>query len=581
MACASRNMRPILPPTQLQEDQIARQIVSALVGTAKNIILYSESHVVYHSALKKLKNIFVVYFSEFGNFRIHIQGNKIIHENVIMYEGHSEPLDLAFLLHRDGILWIEFQIDVELFEIDSFFRALHNHSALTEEPEDDIVTALWELDLPSIVYAAADLELDYQDNLNFDAESDDKAQNKEMEEKEANANNRNESIYLNVAAYNLSEAYNEDLWQLSAEERRQLQEMIASEEKLDGSDYVMDALLYILEKHPFEEDIKALLEMLLQELREILTNARFGYLLQTFVKLKQIATSHRRLDWIKPHFDHLFARLSSKLLLNGLLDISVDVHHFEDTQIEDLKRFLLMLDSSAIPDMVPIARHIRSVELQRAIIDAVRFMAASDFRPLEKLISESDADLIQRIVPIMSCLNDQRSRQTLTKLLHHPSELVRLQALKTILDRDHQAIHDIFALIDDPDEKIRTFVLKRLGRRRCRVVEDKILEYLNTYRPGGKNSDHFFALCCTLGRCGSERSLPFLSQLLFKWPTLGILRSARSPHRKGAVAALKALRTKKAAILMKSHQRGFFGSVLMSATHHFFGLGAGERKNVH
>lgn len=572
-------MKSIPPQTELQEDQIARQIVSALVGTAKNINLYSESHVVYHRALKKLKNIFEVYFGRFGNFRIQIQRNKIIHHDVIMYEGHSDPLDLAFLLHRDGILWLEFRIDLELFEIDTFFRILHTHSILTEEPEDDIVTALWELNLPSILYAAADLELEYQDNLNIDAESDSNAQSGGREEKEANT--PSESIYLNVAAYTLSEAYREDLWQLSAEERWQLQEMIAAEEKLDGSDYVMDALLYILENHPFEEDIKALLETLLQELREILTNARFGYLLQTVVKLKKIATRHSRLNWIKPYFDHLFASLSSKPWLNGLLEIAVDVHHFEDTQIEDLKRFLLMLDSSAILNMVPIARNIRSVELQRVILDAVRLMAASDFRALEKLISESDADLIHRIVPVLGFLKNRRSRQTLTNLLRHSSELVRQQALKTLLDRDHQAIHDIFPLIDDPDESIRTFVLKRLGRRRCRVVEGKILEYLRTYRPCGNNSDHFFALCRTLGQCGSERSIPYLSQLLFKWPTMGILRSAGSPHRKGAVAALKGLRSKKAAILIEKHQRGSFGNLLKSATHHFFGWGSGEHQNIH
>ena len=207
-------------------------------------------------------------------------------------------------------------------------------------------------------------------------------------------------------------------------------------------------------------------------------------------------------------------------------------------------------------------------------------MAASDFRPLEKLICESDADLIHRIVPILIGLRDHRSRQTLTKLLHHPSERVRLQALKAILDRDHQAIHDIFHLIDDPHERIRTLVLKRLGCRRCGVVEGKILDYLKTFRPCEKNSDHFLALCRTLGRCGSERSIPYLSQLLFKWPTLGILRSKRSHRRKGAVAALKRLGTNKAAILIERHQRGFIGNLLRSAPHHFIALGAGEHQNV-
>jgi hypothetical protein len=578
MVLEERIMGTITPENELSNRHIARQIVTAMVGTAKKINLYSESHSVYHSALKKLKNMFDVYFGRFGNFRIHIQRNRIVHHNKILYEGNLEPFDMAFLLHRDGILWLEFQVDLELYEIDAFFRILHDHGMPVEEPEDDIVTALWEFNLPSILYEAADLELDLADNLSIGAESDRNAPNEGAEENKASI--RKESLYSNIATCALSDNCKDDFWQLSAEERKQLRQMIAAEEKLDGSDYVTDALLYILEVHPSEEDIEALLETLLQELREILMNARFGYLARTFVKLKKIATHHAHLNWIKPYFDQLFASLSGRPLLNGLLKIPVDAYNFDDTQKKDLKRFLLMLDPSAIMGLGPIVSNIQSVELQHIILETIRCMAASDFRPLEKLIAENDAVLICPIVHVLGSLKDCRSRQMLIKLLHHPSELVRLQALKAILTRDNQAINDIFPLIDDPDERIRAFVLRQLGRRRCGVAEGKILEYLKIFRPRAINNDHFLAICRTLGQCGSERSVPYLSQLLFKWPMLGILRSAGSPHRKGAIVALKALRTKKAAILLERQQRGFFGNILRSATYHSFGLGAGEHQNV-
>lgn len=571
-------MRTIIPKTELNAEQTARRIVTALVGTVKKINFYSESHSVYHRALKNLMDIFDAYFSRFGNFRIHIQRNQIIYDNEIVYEGNSNPFDLAFLLHRDGILWLEFQIDTELYEIDTFFRILHDRRLLTEDPEDDIVTALWEFNLPSIAYEAADLQLEYQDNLNFRTESRGNAQNEGMEENEADI--RSESIYSNVATFILSATCTDDPWQLSAEERKQLREMIAAEEKLDGSDYVMDALLYILEEYPCEEDIEALLETLLQEFREILTNARFTYLLHTYLKLKKIATRHTRLKWIRTKLDSLFASLSSRPFFNGLLKIPADVYNLDDTQLDDLKRFLVMLDPSAILDLGPIVRDIRPVELRHLIMEAIRFLAASDFGPLEKLITESDADQIIGVVPVLGVLKDWRSRQTLINLLRHPSEMVRMQALKTFMTRDHQAINEIFPLIDDPDERIRAFVLKRLGRRRCGEVEGKILDYLKTYRPSEKNSGHFYAICSVLGRCGSERSIPYLSQLLFRWPMMGILRPAGSPLRKGAVAALEALRTEKAAMLIERHQRGFFGNVFRSVPLNLFGKEAGEHQHV-
>ena len=144
----------------------------------------------------------------------------------------------------------------------------------------------------------------------------------------------------------------------------------------------------------------------------------------------------------------------------------------------------------------------------------------------------------------------------------------------------HQAINEIFPLISDPDEKIRAFVIERLGRRRCGVVEGKILEYLKTYCPIEKNSGHFLAVCSVLGRCGSERSIPYLSQLLFRWPMMGILRPAGSPLRTGAIMALEALRTKEAEMLIERHQRGFFGNVFRSAPFHSLGMEACEDQNA-
>jgi hypothetical protein len=571
-------MRTDIPNTEIHPGQTAKQIVTALAGTVKKINLYSESHSVYHGALKSLKNIFDAYFRRFGNFRIHIQRNTIIHDDEIVYEGSSDPSDLAFLLHRDGILRIEFQTDLELYELDTFFRILHDHILLSEEPEDDIVTALWHFNLPSILYEAADLELDYSDDQNFRVECGGNPQNIGTEEIESNA--PTESIYSNVATLILSPACNGDPWQLSAEEHERLREMIAAEEKLDGSDYVMDALLYILEEHPCEEDIEALLEALFYEFFEILVNARFAYLLQTFAKLKKIAKYHARLKWIRTPLDSLFDSLASRVFLNGLLKIPVEAHNLDDTQLEDLKSFLVRLDPSAIPALAPIARKSRSVELRHMIMEAIGSLAASDFGPLEKLIDESDTEQTIGIVPVLGSLKDWRSRQALINLLRHPSKRVRMEALKTLLTRDHQAIHDILSLIDDPDERIRALVLKRLGRRRCERVEIKLLEYLKAYRPSYKDTGHFFAVCRTLGLCGSERSIPYLLQLLFRWPMMGILRPAGSPLRKGAVAALEALRIEKAAMLMERHQRGFFGNVLRSVPQHLFGKEIGEQQNV-
>jgi hypothetical protein len=543
----------------------AKQVINGFVGALKKLNLYSGSHTVYQNSLNILKNILDDHFARFGNFRIRIERRNILVQDEVIYEGESEPSNPAFLLHRDGILWLEFQSGIELWEIDTFFKILHDHSALNEEPDDDIVTALWAVNLPSIVYEAAELEFGYQDDINIADFQCVEDQTGDAAEK-TGEQGQFETLYSTLATNVLLQDARDELWQLTDGEREQLRIMIAAEEKLDGSDYVIDALLYILENHCLEEDIAELLDTLHQELREALVNARFTYLLETVVRLKKdILNVFPPSHWMVPHLRRFFMRLTGKPFLDGLLRIPAHLQHFKATQLKELKRFLLLLDRAAVTTLGPMLLNTGSAKLQRVLMETIGTMAMSDFHPLERLIADSEPVLAGRLVFLLSFLKDSRSRKVLSNLLRHPSELVRRPALKAILTRDDQAIDEILALIDDSDDKIRTLVLNRLGRKRCEHAENRLLDYLDAHACGIDNGEHFIRVCHALGRCGSERSIPYLTKLLFKWPPLGVLRSYSSPMRKGAVVALKALNTKRAAWLMDRNGRGFLANVFRSA----------------
>jgi hypothetical protein len=551
--------------TELGVEESAKQILQGLISGFKKLNLYSESHTVYHSALNLLKKLFDEHFHRFGNFRIHIERMNILYQDKLLYEGGTEPTDLAFLLHRDGILWLEFQNGLDIWEIDTLYKILRDHSILDEDPEDDIVTALWGVNLPSILYEAADLELGLPDDINF---SDLPCSGNQAADSEQNDGEpiQCETIYSTMATNVLTQDGQDELWVLTAAERDQLRKMIAAEEQLDGSDYVIDALLYILEKHCLQEDIAELLDTLQQELNAALIHARFAYLLETVTRLKKdFIINHPSSQWLEPHIGQFLANLGAKPFLNGLQRIAGNRQNLDERQLKDLKRFLLLLEKSVISTLGPIMMNITSPGLQRIILETIGTMAMSDFGPLEKLIQDADPVLAGRLVYILGFLKDPRSRQTLSILVRHPSETVRLAALKALMARDDQAIDEIFSLIDDADEKIRKLVLNRLGRDRCERVENKLLAYLDEYGNGSKNGEHFIAVCRTLGKCGSERSIPYLTELLFKWPAIGVLRPGNSNQRRGAVAALEALRAEKAAGLIARYKRGFLRNLFRSA----------------
>ncbi len=549
----------------LGAEESAKQILYGLIGAFKKLNLYSEKHSVYRTALEILKKLFDEHFDRFGNFRVHIEQNKIVYQNEVLYESGIEPTDLVFLLHRDGILWLELQKGLAIWELDSFYMILRDHSILDEDPEDDIVTALWALNLPSIIYEAADLELGLPDDIDFAVLPCHGHQIADSEQTDRQPIEC-QTIYSTMATNVFNREGQEELWELTVAERDQIRKMISAEEQPDGSDYAIDVLLYIVENQCLQEDIAEILDILMQELNTAMIHARFAYLFEAVTRLKKSgSTPPPSSQWLAPCIRAFLAKLAADPYLSGLQRIAAKDQVLDDAQLKDLKRFLLLLDKSAISILGPIMMNLGSPDLQRTLLETIGTMAMSDFGPLERLIQHADPELARRLVYLLGFLKDSRSRQTLSTLVRHPSGMVRLAALKALMTRDDQAIDDIFALIDDANEKVRKLVLHRLGRERCDQVEIKILEYLDTFGDALRNGEHFIAVCGALGKCGSERSIPYLTGMLFKWPAIGVLRSGNSYRRRGAVVALEALQVEKAAWLRDKNNRGFLANIFRSA----------------
>ncbi len=538
--------------------QEARQIVLAFSAAFKKLKLYSQSHNVYQDALNLLNQLFVEFFKRFGRLRINIEREKIFYDNEMIFEGTLAPGELVFLLHRDGILWIEFKEGLELQEINVFLGILQNHCILEEDAEDDIVTALWEYNLPSILYEAAELELGMDDDFKIDtlpcSPPGDEGRN---DTTQGNGYKSEVEIREPVFTDQLdAQEKLETLSLLTPEERDRLDKMVCEEEEFDGADYVIDVLLFILEKHALNHDIGDLFGVLMEEMRYAMGKLRFVYLHKVLIKIKKYIDAFKcQSHAYASGLEHFYISLSDKTFLTVLSNISEQIECCSPDQLKHLKWFLSLFDEKAIITLGPIMVNTLSQKLRQLLLEIIIDMAGRNFQPLEQLIDRSDADLVAQVVFILRFLNDARSRQILSRLLQNKSNLIRIQALKAILVRDEHLSRDFFFLIDDPDESIRELILQHLGKKRSEQAEELMLEYLNSGSLRLSHEDHYMAVCRTLGRCGSDRSIPCFKKQIFRLPVLGIPRFKSSIMRRGAACALKELNTQKADFLIERNNR--------------------------
>ena len=539
--------------------QEARQLLLAFSAAFKKLKFYSPSHNVYQDALNLLNQLFVEFFKRFGKLRINIEREKIFYDNEMIFEGTLAPGELVFLLHRDGILWVEFQEGLELQEINIFLGILQNHCILEEDAEDDIVTALWEYNLPSILYEAAELEVGMNDDLNIDnlpcCPPKDKNQENITEESIYKASSEMGHPVFCDQSYTQEKL--EALSSLTSEEIDLLGKMVCEEEEFDGADYVIDVLLFILEKHALNHDVDDLFGVLMEEMRYAMGKLRFVYLHKVLIKIKKYIDAFKcQSHAYASGLEHFYISLSDKTFLTVLSNISEQIECCSPDQLKHLKWFLSLFDEKAIITLCPIMVSTPSQKLRQLLLEIIIDMAERNLQPLEQLIDSSDADLVAQVVFILRFLNDARSRQILSRLLQNKSNLIRVQALKAILARDDDSMDEIFVLIDDPDESIRELILQHLGKKRSEQAEELMLEYLNSGSLRLSHEDHYMAVCRTLGRCGSDLSIPCFKKQIFRLPVLGVPRFKSSIMRRGATCALKELNTQKAGFLIERNERG-------------------------
>ena len=536
------------------DQALAKQIVFALSGAYKKISLYPADHVIYNSALKSVYARVCDFLNDYGSLELEIDRNQIRYNDHVVFQGDMSAENPAFIMFRDGINRIEFKTTLALWELHGFLEVLKNNQILTEESETDIVTDLWEKHFPSLLYQADDVGFDTGEEFQvpdlYDGRAPEDGKVLSDAKDEGRAMEHARSVAPD-AMLNLS-IKDQQLWELTSEDRDHLQRLIAEEETWERIEYVLYILLYILKHQTQPDDFSGVIDILKQELQSALEDCKFQSVYKTIDVLKQSMERHKsKGHWSISCLDDFFTAISDKIFLNTLNRVWQKIDDRDTRGILSLKRTMMLLKPDAIHALGPMLLQRKSSKMQKILMSVIAVMAQKNFAPLEVLLATSETALVEMLVHIMGYMKSESSWKSLLSMLHHESAGVRKKALKALTRRNSEILQEIFWLIDDPDDDVRLLLLRFLGRRQNKTAEKFLLDYLSKHRIRSGNKQRLFTVYGALGQCGSDRSLAFLKKDLYLWPGLGILRSKKSPRRQVAVYALKKLKTNKAEPILK------------------------------
>jgi hypothetical protein len=551
-----------------------KKLFAYLLLAGKNVSLYPKGHSISINSIRQFHETLEAFIRQYGDVKIEFERDRVTCQGVEVHAGPSEEGTLPFTLFRDGIRWLEFIEGIELEEIREVLSLINRYSVLTTEPEGDIVTAFWESHFDHVLYKADDF-ISGQAGDPDEFFSEHKADKIDILSKPDKMPRTKETITVTITedkpvspggpaidtAPSGAIILDGESFVLTPREQIELQEMVSREEGSSATEH-LNMLLDMFLQHQEKKDFNIVLEVLLEEFEVTFARNDFDAALIILDGVRKILDSGRmREPWEKPLIESFYKDISSdSKCLKPLKNIWSSLNA---QQIETIERILQHVGPESVETLMHLLLFGQPSQLEQITENTIVSLINKDMSCLDDLIKNPDNRISEKLVHVLSRLEGDKPLKYLMKLARHSSASVRRLALKVIGKTHSDQISTIFEFIEDPDISVRRLILTQMSQTRNEIAEDLLMQYLQSKKFGATQTEFIKECFLTLGKCGSLRSVPFLSKILLhrKW-LAGFKKSA---HREGAALALVALKIPEAQQIIEAAGRSFHPGLRMIA----------------
>jgi hypothetical protein len=526
----------------------AKDVLNAFVITANNYTFYPYDHVIPKESLKRLIGSIKSYFDTAPDLKIEVKRDGLYYgdEKVHSFANDNDPLGGP--LFRDGVLWFEVLPDIGSEELEGLLKILCKHRSLNEEPEEDIVTALWNANFPNFRYKAVDSYFDNRPKFDYAAF---KTRKSAAAEKEIAA----EEGGTHVPKPGGSNAAT-SLFRVTGAEKKKLQVLVDQDRHRQKDADLVDILIIVLKDSVLETEVSSLLGLVKGEFKEALASAKFDLAVKILSAIKTIFAQNRK----KPNncnrlISDCWIQLSSAEILKPL---EQGLSKIDPPQVALFKRAILMLSPSVVTVLARFLNNPAFIQFDPILMEMVGALAARNIAPVEGLLEGKDEEVIKKLIVVIAGTDSPKTPDFLSKLTKHESETIRLMALIELMKKNKVSRENVFGLISDSSHRIRSKVFEYMADRKDGFNEIMMRKYIDNIDPARGDHEHVLMCYRTLGKCGSNNSIDYLKYQLFKRPWLGFLSKRETVHRKGAAIALLELGTAEARSVLESASRSLF-----------------------
>ncbi len=548
----------------------ARTLIINLNGALKSYTIYPKNHSISIGYVNRLLTGMKTFLGRYGVLRVFVDHGHLFYKGEQIHHDEEGETNIAFLLSRDGVKWIEFHEGVTKDEIESFIELINDYRVITPVSDGDIVTALWEYDFPHIKYEAIDLVLKNGPPLDLTKyqavdleELEDGKETDDFQDPEDRQGESGSATSMDGAKPFPLMAAGKDLWKLTEAEEQYLKRLVEEEESQDHTGSVSEVLMLTLMMQQNEQDFVKSLQFLEDRLIYSFRMGKYkaSYtILYNISRLRGVLASKRQ--WTLPHLDSFIETISKSRCYSAIPRFLNE--EWEKEEVNNLKYLwpvLRQLKPRILRILAPLIAKIDQEKYRQPFLKTVVFHIEKNVPMFSKLLSTFDEQMIISFLPVIGMLKQEAFVALMLQLTKHDSNVIRNKASRKLLAKEPTAIKSMFPLLDDPYEPIRKRVLMYMGRKRDAKLERFLLNYFHRSSVKQHDPEHLLGCYEALGQCGSVESIPFLKRILFETNFRNMVQKNTVVHKKGAALSLAALQLPEAKRLLKKGKKSFLPSI--------------------
>ncbi len=510
-------------------------LCAALLKAQQDFRRYPRNNPLLGKRLDELHSRLEQLFATTAVLRLEVGPTTLTYEGQEVYRG-PERGSLTAPLHRHGIRELSLHRGVRREELEALLDAL-NYFPQEEDPDEDLLTFLWEKHLQGVRYVVVD-DVPGQERWAADplgTLSDVLSTQAERPLAEALPGLLHEA---HAAPPHDPRASLQSV-RLGEQQRAALQALREADRQQDVAVAVIDVLLSVLRAGVGSRDLEELLRAVGRIVEASLADGQLRRATQVLRQLRQMIAVEEDPAVAKAARATLERAGSSEALeplFERLYSAGAPVDEAE------LGALLHALPASSAPALTRALERLEDRRLRRLFCTVIAGLVRDDVERLASLMVADSWFVTRNLAYILGLTKNPAAQRILRELAGHPHERVRLEALRALSQFRGAATRTlVLRALEDPDRSVRMQALGLVGGYPDAQTGRALLARLADRGFGRLDAQEKRTLAVTTGRLARDEALGELTALL---PQRTLLARTRSDEeRVAAVHGLAAVGT--------------------------------------